>query len=373
MVKHVVLKERSRAMYPCITVVGAVQGIRPSYPDEKKGAAIRNAFVSMYDSAKSFSPNKVAQEIGKGKHKYGSIKLDSKLIDEPSYADSGESVVKAPSNALVIGNDDYDETKNMGSYGPKCTKLKNSIFDVEKIEKAFKTKGFSVSKLTNVNGQKIRDGLNSAKSSLKAESSFAFYFSGHGTFEGLIGTDGSSVSLSDIVELVKKGIEVNSDLVILIDACHSGILVDACRSVLLERAKEHNKDNEKIRSFIEAAAALATAKDRFHQKALELWKKMWEAGDLVLSGDDGKVEKGSKLHTEAYDTWPKVWNEFVDDAQIKINEAISKGKVAGVKTMPLTLSKFPEKISFTNEHEKQMWAQLDSVDEILNLATSVYS
>jgi hypothetical protein len=360
-------------MRPCITVVGAVQGIRPSYSDPKKGGGIANAFASKYSKERSFSPNKTAKEVGIGKHTYGSVKLDPKLIDEPSYANSGETVAKAPGNALVIGNDGYDESKNMGSYGPKCLKLQTSVNDADKIETALKLKGFTVTKLTDVTGQKIKDALASAKSSLKTESSFVFYFSGHGTFEGLIGTDGNPVLLDDLADLVKKGIEVNSDLVILIDACHSGVVVDRCRSVLLDRAKEHNKGNDKIKSFVEAAANLAAAKDQFHKKALELWKKMWQAGDLILSGDNKKAEEGSKLHTNAYDNWPKVWNEFVDDAQTKINDAVSKGKAAGVKTTPLKLQKFPSKVNFTNEEEKQMWAQLDSVDVILNLAASVSS
>lgn len=361
-------------MRPCITIVAAVQGIRPSYPDSK-GGFIANVFASKFSKESSFSPNKTAEEIGVGKQKYAATKVNSKIFFEPSIASSGRSVAKTPGNALIIGNDDYDESKKMGSYGPVCRKLESCVGDANKIEEALKRKGkkdgFNIKKLTNLSGNKIKEAIEAAKESLKPESSFLFYFSGHGTFQGLIGVDGDPVFPDDISDIVKKAITINSDLVILIDACHSGVIVDRCRSVLLDRAKEHNKGNDKIESFIEAAINLAATKNQFHREALELWKKMWRAGDLASSVDTKKVKEGIKLNRKAYANWSKVWNEFADNAQTKIDDAISKGKAAGVKIKPLKLSKFPARAKFNNEKEKQMWAQLDSVDHILNLASSV--
>lgn len=359
-------------MRPRITVVGAVQAIRLSYPDKLSGT-ITYAFVTEYGSAKSSSPNDVAQKVGIGKHKYGTIQLP--LFNEPAYVDSGESVAKTPGNALVIGNDNYDESKKMGSYGSQNRKLTECVKNANDIEKTLKSKGFTVTKLTDVTGQQIRKALNSATSSLKSETSFVFYFSGHGTFEGLIGTDGDPVSPNDLSQLVKEAIKVNSDLVILIEACHSGFVVDLCRSVLLDRAKEYNKNNAKTSAFIKAAMAVTSKKDTFQKDAHELWKKLWLYTDMISNpkAKQKEIEHATKLYEQTYQEWAKVWNKFVDDVQPQINDAVQKGKTAGVKIngveiKDLKLNKFNAKVNFQLKHEKQMWAQLDSVDEIQNQA-----
>lgn len=360
-------------MKPRITAVGAVQGIRVTYPDDKKGGLITHAFVKKYNAAaKSMSPNEIARQVGIGKHKYGTLNLP--LFEEPIYVDSGESVGKAPGNALVIGNDNYDETKRMGTFGPQNRKLKNNVKDADKVEKALKSKGFKVTKLTDVTGKQIKNALNLANSSLESEKSFVFSFSGHGTFEGMIGTDGDPVAPKDLVQIVNKAIEVNSDVVILLCACHQGITVDHCRTALFDRAKKYYKDNDKIKLFIEAATKVAAKKDKFQEDAHEIWKKIWQSETLIGSGDSKKIDEGTKLFSEQYKKWPQIWNKAVDAATPQINEATNKAKTAGLKISNLNLKKFSAKeiSSFNQDHEKKMWAQLDSVDYILNQAVSVY-
>lgn len=371
---HTVHKGRVRKhqakMRPRVTAVGAVQGIRVTYPDDKKGGLITHAFVTKFNATKSLCPNDIARQVGIGKHKYGTLNLP--LFEEPIYVDSGESVGKAPGNALVIGNDNYDETKRMGTFGPQNRKLKNNVNDANKIEKALKSKGFKVTKLTNVTGEQMKNALSSASSSLESEKSFVFSFSGHGTFEGMIGTDGAPVAPRGLDQLVNKAIEVNSDVVILFCACHQGISVDRCRTALFDRANKHNKDNGKIRLFIEAATKVAAKKDEFQEDAHEIWKKIWQSEILIGSGDSKKVEEGTKLFSEHYKRWPQIWNKAVDATAPLINEAVKKANTAGLKIGNLNLEQFSAKeiSSFNQDHEKKMWAQLDSVDEILNQAVS---
>jgi hypothetical protein len=382
------VKSTTPKMRPRITVVGAVQAVRTSYPDSKTGGPIAQAFATKYSSSAS-SPNEVARQVGIGAHKYGSLNLDrvpgraqSNLYEEPAYVDSGVNVAKAPGNALVIGNDKNDETVKMGSYGPQNRKLDQSVSDANKIGKVLKSKQFSVTNLSDQTGQGMKTALNNAISSFKSDTSFVFYFSGHGTIEGVVGTDGKVLLPTDLALLVKKAIEANSDLVILIDACHAGIIVDGCRFVLLERAKERNKNNDKIKSFVDAAIDLARTKDQFIQKpVLELWKKNWLSGDLgtrfLKSKNQKDNDESTRLANEFYAGWFKAWNDFVDSAQTKINDTVQKGKSANLNAKDLTLKKFTDKDmakgGIEQDQEKQIWAQLDSLDDILNLAASAGS
>jgi len=182
--------------------------------------------------------------------------------------------------------------------------------------------------------------------------------------------DGAAVSPMTMGKLVSKAVEVGCDVCLLFGACHQGVTVDHCRSLLFDRAKKHNSDREKALKFIEAAETVAAKKTAFQNEAHTLWRKLW-SNQLADSDSDDVKNRKIDAYMKTYEEWRTVWNNFVDAAQADIGLAVEKAKAAKIKLGKLKLEKMPEKVTINQEHEKKMWAQLDSVDEILNAAVSV--
>jgi hypothetical protein len=357
--------QKTAPLQPRVTVVGPGQGIRVTYPDDKTGGLITSSFVKRLRSSDA---NQVAAKVGKGRHVYGSLKLT--LYEEPAFVDAGKPQARVAGKALVIGNDKYDETKRMGSVGPMNTVLSSCVKDAKAAEKALKKQGFAVTRLVNQTGTELKAALKQAETLLEANKRFVFHFSGHGSFEGLIGTDGGTASPDDVAKLVEKAIAVGADLSILADACHQGVTVDRCRALLLDRARKHNSNRKTALAFISSATALARHKKTFEDEGHKVWQSIWRFGEKPPPTEN-QGDQFYKDFQTLNNKWKTVWAKFVTSAQPEIDAAVAKAKPLKLKFRKLTLKAIPAKTEMEQDQTKKIWAQLDSVDHILNAAATL--
>ncbi len=138
------------------------------------------------------------------------------------FAQSGAGLLRAPKQALVIGNSKY-----------KNAPLKNPVNDAQGMAAVLKSSGFAVTVGLELTQTEIRDAIRAHSEILgKTKAVGLFYFAGHGAQLAwrnyLIPVDADIVSIE---ELRQRGVDVNS----LIEGIKRAgnpmnlIILDACR------------------------------------------------------------------------------------------------------------------------------------------------
>jgi hypothetical protein len=346
-----------------ITVLGPVQATRNTVPE--KGGFMATAFLAKYKSL-SGSPNQAAAKAGGGRHKYGAMTLP--LYEEPAFMDYGKESSASSGTALVIGNRKYDNSKKMGSTAIQNRDVDAAWSDADRIANNLKSRSFKVTELKDLKGSEVTKAIRDATSSLQKASCLFLYFTGHGTFDGLIGIDGEATAPSELTALMNQALRVEADLVMVFDSCHQGYIVDVCRLVLLEQLKRLCTADSKLLAFMEPTSKLAIAKNAYNDRIGTISKEQWEAEELLaLNASHENQMEWSKI----LDKKGNVWNEFVATSQPLIDQAITAFSTTKGRLAHLSLKRCNKKHGLDQDDEKKIWAQLDSIDVILNNALTL--
>ena len=139
-----------------------------------------------------------------------------------AFAQSGRALLRAPKQAMVIGNSKY-----------RLAPLKNPVNDASGMAEALKSVGFGVTLGLELTHAGIREAIRAHSENLaRTKAVGLFYFAGHGAQLAwrnyLIPVD---AEIADVHELRERGVDVNS----LIDGIRKAgnpmnmIILDACR------------------------------------------------------------------------------------------------------------------------------------------------
>jgi hypothetical protein len=354
------LNSTQAPLQPRITVVGPTQAIRVTYPGAS-GGLITSFFEKRASANPGDSVNAAAKAIAEGAHAYGA--LSGGEFEEPAFFDAGQAVFNERGVGLVIGNRDYDVNKKMGATANDNRVVDTAVSDANKVTALLKARGMSVTEKHNLTAAQIKAELQSAVATVPAEGCFVLYFCGHGTFDGLIGVDGPGVSAADVEPLFQACLTAKSDLVVLADACHQGLLADFFRLKCLEHAKTQAgpAKSQNDLTLLDAAIALQQQKDAFNAESWNILLRQFEIEEQNPGGGEDWEQH--------YRTRIDAWSVFVDAAQAKVDAAIAAANQAGVSFAPLTLQKYTgAREEFDQNDETEIWRQLDSVDMLLNAA-----
>ena len=129
---------------------------------------------------------------------------------------------------------------------------------------------------------------------------------------------------------------------------------------LFDYAKDRDAAKPKMLAFIDAAKKLAAAKDEYNQAMRAVLEGQWKIEDAAQI----ELVKWNAQYSRRSDAW----NQFIAGGQSLVDDAIKQRNAVKGGLAKLTLSKCAPTVE--QEEEKKIWAQLDSIDIILNEAVS---
>ena len=210
-----------------ITVASAVNANRATYPDDKTGGMLTHALLLQLRDRR-VSVADAADKAGDGTHQFGTPGSPG---EERGGVNAGASTAagSVTRRALVVVNAQYDETKTMGNTVENSRDLPGGARDGVGVTAALKPRGYATTARPNLTGAQIDAELRSQLSGLGAGSELVFFYTGHGTMEGLIGVDGSVFTPAQAGGIRNLARQNQVDFVMVLDGCHSGIFVDFMR------------------------------------------------------------------------------------------------------------------------------------------------
>jgi hypothetical protein len=253
-----------------VDVATSVQADRATYPGPRGGLLTQALLARLRNQRATVSAATAA--VGAGQRRFGSA---PGTVEERAGVSSGRSAAAAPGTtaqhrAVVIGNAVYNPGTTMGHTVEPSRPLPGSSGDATNIATALRRRHYTVDLLLNQTAAQINAALTTALTGLIAGSELFFYYSGHGTPEGLIGVDGVAFTPAQMLAIRTTARTAQVNLVINTDACHSGIFADAIRGAELRDLRTSAAANPALVALLDAAIAVQDAKNTYNT-AMQAW------------------------------------------------------------------------------------------------------
>lgn len=354
-----------------VAVATSVQATRPTFPDKGGGLLTRTLLEQLDDQRKSVAD--AVARTGDGARQLGAAPTGG---EEPAGVSLGSSAAapagsKPQRRAVVVGNAVYAPGSKMGSTVEPTRPLPGSKGDAAAITAALRTRGYRVATLADQTAAQLDSALRGQLAGLGAGSELVFYFSGHGTPEGLIGADGHAFTPAQALALRTQARQAQVDLVFATDACHAGIFADAMRGAELAdtRAAAAQRATDgtgapltPLVQLLDAAIALQTAKDRFNTTTQQWWARRYEL-EAAMTGPGATADAQNAWETH-YNLGAQNWNVFIVTGNTALVTLHTAAASAGHPLRPLTLH--PLGASYDNTGEQLVQAGLDDIDTLTN-------
>jgi len=355
-----------------VSVATSVQAYRVTYPDAH-GGLLTQALLAQLRTRRTSVADAVSR-TGEGGRQLGAAPASG---EERAGTSLGASApVPASSHALrravVIGNGAYNPGTHMGSTVEPTRPLPNSPRDAAAIGGALSGRGYTVTSLTNQTAAQIDTALRTQLTGLGAGSEIVFFFSGHGTPEGLIGSDGQAFTPAQALALRTQARQLQVDLTFATDACHAGIFADAIRGAELADTRAAARrgagagtagsPGAAMVSVLDAAIALQAAKDTYNTTMRQWWARRYELEVPINAGNTSDAVMNP--WTTHYNLGAAHWNTFVVAANLGLVTLHATATAAGHALRPLTLT--PLGATYDNTGEMAVQAGLDDVDTLTN-------
>lgn len=359
-----IIRRRSR-----VDVATSVQAYRVSYPGSRGGLLTLALLARLRNRRMSASAATAA--VGAGERRFG---RSPRNIEERAGVSAGTSTATpsgttAQRRAVVIGNAVYDPGTTMGHTVDPTRPLPGSLTDASRIASALSRRGYSVTRHDNQTATGIDSALNTALTGLGAGSELFFFYSGHGTMEGLIGVDGAPFTPVQMLAIRSAARTAQVNLMINTDSCHTGIFADAIRGAELRdtRTAAAGGGHPTLVPLIDAAIAVQDSKDAYNRNIQAWWTRRYE---LEATMNAATPAGGSALNAaidacEAhYLTGALHWNNFVTRTNPLLSAMRTAAAAEGITLRSLTLTQLTSPYNVTGEWLVQ--AGLDDMDTLTN-------
>jgi hypothetical protein len=353
-----------------ISVATSVQAYRVTYPDRQRGGLLTQALLTRLRDRRASVADAVAR-TGEGTRQLGAQPASG---EERAGTSLGASAAPptgtaAQRRAVVVGNGTYNPGTHMGSTAEPTRPLPNSPSDAAAIATALRTRGYSVVSLTNQTAAQINEALRAQLAGLGAGSEVVFFYSGHGTPEGLIGSDGQAFTPAQALALRNQARQAQVDLTFATDACHAGIFADAIRGAELtdtraaaQRGAAAGATNGPLVALLDAAIALQSAKDRYNTTIQQWWARRYQLEVPINAGNT--TDPVMDAWTAHYNLGATHWNTFIVPANAALVTLHATATAAGHTLRPLTLTALGT--TYDNTGEMAVQAGLDDIDTLTN-------
>ncbi|MDD5094271.1 MAG: DUF4157 domain-containing protein [Dehalococcoidia bacterium] len=356
-----------------IDVATSVQAHLPSYPDSDGGLLTQALLARL--GRQGTTPSAATAAVGAGERRFGSSPGSD---EERAGVSVGQSATAASGStpqrrAVVIGNGDYDPATTSGHTMATTNPLPSSLTDSSRIATALSDRGYDVSHLPNQTATQIDSALTSALSGLSAGSELFFYYSGHGTLEGLIGIDGTAFTQAQMLSIRSAARTALVDLIINTDACHSGVFADAIRGAELRDTRTSaaggsgGSTNAILVAALDAAIAVQDAKDAYNTAIQGWWEQRWVLEAAMAAPPpmtDPDIDPRGIAWSTHYQTAASHWNDFVTTANPLLHAMRIAAATAGIALAGLTLTSITS--PYNSDAEMLVQAGLDDVDTLTN-------
>jgi Caspase domain/Domain of unknown function (DUF4157) len=358
-----------------VSVATSVQAYRVTYPDARRGGLLTQALLTRLRDRRASVADTVAR-TGEGTRQFGAQPASG---EERAGTSLGASAAPptgtaAQRRAVVIGNGTYNPGTHMGSTVEPTRPLPNSPSDAAAIATALRTRGYNVVSLTNQTAAQIDASLRAQLAGLGAGSEVVFFYSGHGTPEGLIGSDGQAFTPAQALALRNQARQAQVDLTFATDACHAGIFADAIRGAELtdtraaaQRGAAAGASNGPIVALLDAAIATQSAKDAYNRTMQQWWAHRYELEVPINAGNTS--DPVMDAWTAHYNLGATHWNTFIVPANAALVTLHTTATAAGHPLRALTLQ--PLGATYDNTGEMAVQAGLDDVDTLTNEVLTV--
>jgi hypothetical protein len=352
-----------------VDVATSVQADRATYPGPRGGLLTRALLTRLRNQRTTISGATAA--VGAGQRRLGSA---PGTVEERAGVSAGRSAAAAPGTtaqhrAVVIGNAVYNPGTTMGHTVEPSRPLPGSVTDATNIAAALRRRHYTVDFLLNQTAAQINAALTTALTGLIAGSELFFYYSGHGTPEGLIGVDGVAFTPAQMLAIRTTANTAQVNLVINTDACHSGIFADAIRGAALRDLRTSAAANPALVALLDAAIAVQDAKNTYNTAMQAWWARRYQleaamaASPSTSSGTT--IDPREVAWSTHYDTAGTHWNNFVAQANPLLAALQAAAAAAGITLRPLTLTPAVTP-PFDVAGEQLAQAGLDDVDTLTN-------
>jgi hypothetical protein len=381
-----------------IDVAASVQGFRTTTPEPgKRGFVTQELLARLRDGDDARAATAAA---GAGDKELGAEMTTGEEQAGMSAGEAAESSAKDNQQAVVVGNWDYQEGKDktMGDTALPTRDFEGAEADASAIAGALG--GYQIVRQDNQTAAQIKALLDSGLGKLQPGGDLLFYFSGHGTMEGLVGVDGSIYAPDDALGLRGKARGAGVNLQLVTDACHSGIFADALRGAEIgelqqtafDRMAGSGTDADKTQAgklamLLLHANLLQQSKDSMMQRmrtvieeGYELEAEVSKLAPTYLDDDEeqAKLEQTpewqaqQKAYWEAVDRMTEhgakcapIYDEFVLVANVFIAILAALAQSFAIELATTELQPVPNG-SFDVDDQNHIMSDLDDVDEMTN-------
>jgi hypothetical protein len=247
------------------------------------------------------------------------------------------------------------------------------VTDARRIAGALSRRGYTVHHLVDQTAAEIDSALTAALAGLGVGSELFFFYSGHGTPEGLIGVDGAAFTPSQMLAIRSAARTGLVNLIINTDACHAGIFADAIRGAELRDVRISaagiggRAGNQTLVALLDIAIAVQDAKDAYNTAIQAWWARRYQL-EAALSTPPPIADMDTDPRMIAwrthYDTGGLHWNDFVARANPLLATMRTTAATAGIALPGLTLTRAAS--PFDSDGEMLVQAGLDDVDTLTN-------
>lgn len=347
-----------------IDVAASVQAFRVTYPDEG-GGLLTQALLRQLRRAQT--AGEATQAVGRGSRRFGSR---ARSAEERAGVSLGQTASPTDQStaqrvAIVVGNGNYDPVATMGNTVLSNRPLTTTIPDAQAVADRMIALNYTVTLLTDQNATQINTALVNQIGQMQQGSELFFFFSGHGSIEGLLGIDGSVFTPAQMVAIRDTARSNMVNLVINTDACHSGIFADAIRGAELSdtllAAQSQPAPSASLVDLLQAAVEVQTAKDDFNTAIWDWWRQRYEIENRMGTSSDQAVITEWDNH---YNQGRDIWNDFVTACNPLLATLRSTASAAGLSIRLLSLAEITGNLN--SDKEALIQAGLDDVDTLLN-------
>ena len=359
-----------------VDVATAVQAKRPTFPNEGGGLLTQALLARLRNQRVTVST--ATATVGAGNRTFGSAPASG---EERTGISVGRRASAAPGatslrRAVVIGNAVYKPGTTMGQTVEPTRPLPGSLTDANRIAAALAFRGYDVNQLDNQTATDIEAQLNRALVGLAPGSELFFFYSGHGTPEGLIGVDGIAFTPAQMLSIRNAARTGLVNLIINTDACHDGIFADAIRGAELRdtrlAASAAGGSATSIVAMLDEAIAVQDSKDVYNTAIQAWWAHRYEleaAMSAPPQNTNTTADQRTAAWTDHYQTGGLIWNDFVTRTNPLLNAMRTTAASSGITLRRLTLKS--ARSPFDSDGELLAQAGLDDVDTLTNQVLAI--
>ncbi len=347
-----------------IDVAASVQAFRATYPDEG-GGLLTQALLRQLQRAQTAA--EATNVVGSGSRRFGSVAGSAEERAGVSLGQTASPPEQSTSGrvAVVVGNGNYDPNATMGNTVLNNRPLTTTIPDAEAVADRMRALNYTVTLLTDQSATQINQALTNQLNQMQQGSELFFFFSGHGSMEGLLGVDGSVFTPAQMVAIRDTARSNMINLVINTDACHSGIFADAIRgaelSDTLRAAQSQSAPSATLVDLLQTAVQVQSAKNDFNTAIWRWWTQRYEIENRMATTTGQTVITEWENH---YNQGRDIWNNFVTACNPLLVTLQSNASAAGLTIELPALAAITGNLN--SDKEALIQAGLDDVDTVLN-------